>query len=110
MENQKVCNIFFQLLFCKNQLFLEMQKSRRESYVEVIYDGFHGFFLAIVRDTQFSLNNLLFQITATKPTRKRKLPSLNYAKLWFASEKIHFMLIQCEPFVIGDMNSKGYLK
>lgn len=110
MENQKVFNVFFQLLSYKNQLFWEMQKSRRESYVKVIYDSFQEFFLTIVRDEQFSLNNLFFQITVTKPTRKRRLPSLNYAKLWFASEKIHFMLIQCEPFVIDDMNSKGYLK
>ena len=58
-----------------------MQKSRRESYVKVIYDSFQEFFLTIVRDEQFGLNNFFFQITVTKPTRKRRLPSLNYAKL-----------------------------
>ena len=58
-----------------------MQKSRRESYVKVIYDNFQEFFLTIVRDKQFNLNNFFFQITVTKPTRKRRLPSLNYAKL-----------------------------
>ena len=86
-----------------------MQKSRRESYVKVIYDSFQEFFLTIVRDEQFSLNNLLSDY-CHKAYKKTKVTKSELRQTVICQRENSFYVDTVRAFRDRRYEFKGLLK